>query len=47
VNYARFDLFEPVRFFADVDDSFDPHMSAAQQSESLLAAGWFTVLERD
>jgi hypothetical protein len=39
VNYARFYFFEPVRFFTDVDDSFDPHVSSAQQPEGLLATG--------
>jgi hypothetical protein len=39
MNYARFNFFEPVRFFADVDDSFDPYVSLAQQPEGLLAAG--------
>jgi hypothetical protein len=39
VNYACFRFFEPVRFFANVDDSFDPHVSSAQQTKGLLAAG--------
>jgi hypothetical protein len=39
VNYARFDFYEPVRFSADVDDSFDAHVSSAEQTEALLAAG--------
>jgi hypothetical protein len=39
VNYARFYLFEPVRFSADVNDSFDPYMSSPQQPNGLLAAG--------
>ena len=39
MNYARFDFFEPVRFLADVDDSFDADVSSAQQPEGLLAAG--------
>jgi len=28
-----------VRFSADIDDSFDPHLSSAQQPNGLLAAG--------
>jgi hypothetical protein len=39
MNYARFHFFNPIRFFADVDDSLDPHVSSAQQPKSLLAAG--------
>jgi hypothetical protein len=39
MNYSRFDFFEPVRLFADVDDSFYPYMSPAQQPNGLLAAG--------
>ncbi len=39
MNYARFYFFEPVRFLADVDDSFDAHMSSEQQPEGLFAAG--------
>jgi hypothetical protein len=43
MNYACFHFFEPVRFFADVDASFDPYESSPQQPEGLLAAsspGW-------
>jgi hypothetical protein len=40
MNYARFNFFNPVRFFADIDDSFDPYVSSAQQPEGLLAAGF-------
>jgi hypothetical protein len=39
VNYARFDFFQSVRFPADIDDSFDPHVPSAQQPNGLLAAG--------
>lgn len=38
VNYSCFDFLKPVRFSADVDDSFDPHVSSAQQPEGLFAA---------
>jgi hypothetical protein len=34
-----FDFLELVRFSADMDDSFDPHLSSAQQPNGLLAAG--------
>jgi hypothetical protein len=40
VNYACFNVFQPVRFFADIDDSFDLYVSSAQQSDGLLATGF-------
>jgi len=45
VNDARFYFFEPVRFFADVDYSFDPHVSSAQQPDGLLAT-WLSLCIR-
>lgn len=39
MNQACFGFFEPVRFSTDIDDLFDPYVSSAQQSDSLLAAG--------
>jgi len=38
VNYARFDLFKPVRFSADIDDAFDPDVSSLEQPDTLLTA---------
>jgi hypothetical protein len=40
VNYACFNVFEPVRFFADVGDLFNQHMSSPKEPEGLLAAGF-------
>jgi hypothetical protein len=40
VNYARFHLFEQIRFSANVENSPDPNVSSAQQPEGLLAAGF-------
>ena len=39
MNDARFYLFEPVRFPADVNDSFDQHVSSPQQPKGLLPTG--------
>jgi hypothetical protein len=39
VNYACFNFFEPARFFADVQDSFDAYVLSAQQPNALLPAG--------
>jgi hypothetical protein len=38
MDHARFHFFQPVRFFADVNDSFDSNVSAAQQPNGLFAA---------
>lgn len=38
MNSAGFDLFQTVRFLADVPDSFDTNMSPLQQADSLFAA---------
>ena len=38
MNYACFDFFEPVRFSADIDYSFDLYASSAQQPDSLFTA---------
>jgi hypothetical protein len=40
VDQASFDFLEPIRFFPDIDDSFDPDMSSLKQPKSLLAAGF-------
>jgi hypothetical protein len=32
-------FFQPVRFFSDVNDSLDPHVSPDLQANTLLAAG--------
>jgi hypothetical protein len=40
VNYACFNFFEPARFFADVEDSFDAYVSSAQQPNALLPLGF-------